>query len=542
MDGLADMLRSQGFDPGSLPEDDYDEFGNDSFRGDKTDAATSPPAASSFLRGLKKDGLAQRMFQEKKLPRESYVEIHDLVAKAELNGLVGQIRGFVKDKERYAVDVDPNSAANVAVLEEHKATAGATSTATGSSSSSNASSATTAESTSAAAPPLSFSSTSRFLLQRKNLVPIEMDLERWTRKKLRKRDHVDESKNKNAATSGPGAPPGVHQEDDDESETSESEADSDGSLCASKIPTHERRKERRRARNVKKYPFMANMQVHGVPKDHEENPAYKYPKTGSRPVLVIAGVGHVDKDDGSNFTLNSILHKESAKWKQWGCRFLSFKQGNSHAASEKIQEAIQSGQYGSILIGDLSASGDYASLQRFVDHLGPALGSFVRELGGSVAFTTSTGDVIMSEVFPKLWPEIGWKMSAYYRATHCAVQRNRNNVARIFPGAEDWKFSVKGNMLEDVPENEMYFATSQEMKMFRYLSDDYDAERDPDEHRRNAIVAVKQFPLVSEKNRTGCGGKVAYFGDINGQAETAHLVVKFLETHAIATEEMGYRI
>ncbi|CAD7926489.1 unnamed protein product [Amoebophrya sp. A120] len=464
-----------------------------------------------------------------KLTKDTYVEIHNLTGRPELNGLVGQIRGYVKEKDRYAVEIDPTSSANGAVLMQRRV---AQTYAIGAALDAGTLK-TPADVAPLDAPPISFSSTSRFSLQRKNLAEIDIPLEKWTKKATRKwkkqvmknstsRKMQGKTYDKRFYSNYLDPDDDESQSSDQEDETSESGDASDGSLAEAKVRDYPAARRRNGFYNT----------CEGEPGVLKTNPAYKYPKTGTRPVLVLAGFGQCDDVDGSNFMVNVILSQFEEKWKEWGCRFLSFKHGKSGKAARKIVDAIESGEYKSIVIGDLSSYYDDV-FDKFNECLGPSLRTFVLEFGGSVAFVSHTGDSMLRDVLLEIYPEIGWRKSCYYRATHCAVQRNRENVKRLFPGAEDDKFSVKGNMLGNVPDNEIYFATSQDLKLFR--GDDYDASKDKDANRQHAIVAVKQFPVVAGNNKTACGGKVAYFGDINGEADQGDLVVRFLDTQAIAT-------
>ena len=48
----------------------------------------------------------------------------------------------------------------------------------------------------------------------------------------------------------------------------------------------------------------------------------------------------------------------------------------------------------------------------------------MKEVGGNVAFCSSSGDEMINLALRPIFPEIKWKFDSYYRATHCAVQRN----------------------------------------------------------------------------------------------------------------------
>ena len=74
-------------------------------------------------------------------------------------------------------------------------------------------------------------------------------------------------------------------------------------------------------------------------------------------------------------------------------------------------------------------------------------------------------------------------------------------------------------MPRSVPRPERFFDTSQEMKLFRYMQDDYDPTEDADEDRVNTICAVKEFDSK---------GKLMYISDVNG--ETGRLVQLFLQS------------
>ncbi len=72
--------------------------------------------------------------------------------------------------------------------------------------------------------------------------------------------------------------------------------------------------------------------------------------------------------------------------------------------------------------------------------------------------------------------------------------------------------------------------------MFTYLNEDCDPDSDIDENRHETVVAVKQFFKNEEHNKTGHGGKVQYFQDVNGEEAIAELIVKFLETEGNESE------
>ena len=95
----------------------------------------------------------------------------------------------------------------------------------------------------------------------------------------------------------------------------------------------------------------------------------------------------------------------------------------------------------------------------------PAQELFICSLRWSYYFSRITNSP--SEVWPT---EIEWFFMGCYRATHAAFQGNRANINKLFPKYGNAKFSVKAAMLADVPVKERYFATSQEMKLFRYRS------------------------------------------------------------------------
>ena len=340
----------------------------------------------------------------------------------------------------------------------------------------------------------------------------------------------------------------VASEDED---AEDCETSDDGSLDEGKRDKYERRRKERMASS----PF-ANSNIQVVGREEAlglslENPVYKYPKTGIRPVLIVGGLGLADDDDGGGFLLRAFLRESPEKWMEWGVRFLNFHHGRSLNAAAKIKDALSSGSYRTMVFGDISCAFD-----KFNSLLANAVKWFVEDFGGSVAFVSSEGGCLVSEVLLKMFPCLAWRPGDYYRATHAGVQANGINLERIFPGAADWKYSVKTVMLDNVPIEERYFATSQEARLFRQMNNDYDPEKDLDENRTATAVAVKQFPKrsggqisqlesqssippesISSYLQTGHGGKIAYFGDVNGEFETARLIVKFLDSEGASTAQ-----
>lgn len=141
------------------------------------------------------------------------------------------------------------------------------------------------------------------------------------------------------------------------------------------------------------------------------------------------------------------------------------------------------------------------SFDEALRYIAGPLKTFVRTHKGTVLFPTTEGGNWCAKFLEPVFSDVvEWKCSTYFRATHAAVQRNAENVAKFFPGMQSAKFSVKGCMLENVPTRETFFATSQDCKLFRAWFDDYKAEEDQDEARTSAIVAVKSGGALGGTN------------------------------------------
>ena len=212
---------------------------------------------------------------------------------------------------------------------------------------------------------------------------------------------------------------------------------------------------------------------------HMQNPAYRYPKTGKRPVLVISGLGMACEDDGSGFLSRVFLSQYPEKLNDWGVRFLNFQQGKSRKATAKNKHALQSGVYTTVVIDDLHLACD-----NFGVLLGSALKRFVMDFGGAVAFVSSDGRRLVNQVLRTMFPVLTWRATRQDHVAHTAVDVNRVNVARIFTGTLERTHHVTSTLLEDVLAVERYFAS--------YPSSDVsDSESDWDESRIATAVAMK---------------------------------------------------
>eukprot|EP00392_Amoebophrya_sp_AT5.2_P007872 g7891.t1 len=451
-------------------------------------------------------GLAgKNLFRAERLPRNSIVRIHGLQAKPEFNGLLGTIVSYDKEKERYGVRIDINEQApggSCAATARDEGTAGsgagtitAENVVEGAAGGKHRVQQPPVGSLNAVLAAAGATSSKRGLLRGRGggAMSTKKHVDDYTTEQLNNISDADWSS--------------ILEDTSDEGMES-----SDGELKAEKKVRNARRQEKVDKKRAKRYgpkgnKYGLNMQFHGMPENN--NPALEYPfetqeqgmpisVTAQNPVLIIGGVGHVDYDDGSNFTSQALLRSSTNWWKRNGCRFISFKHGESKRAARNIAAALESGKFKHVVLGDFSALHG-KTLPEFVNGVvGPALAAFVKDFGGNVVTQSSRPDELLdSEFFSKLFPEITWKMSSYYRATHAACTAvNKPNIDRIFNSSQgtisfkplDWKkftFSVKACMLDGltVPPEERYFGTSQDMKLFRYLSDDYNPAEDKEPHR-----------------------------------------------------------
>ena len=500
----------------SIPDDDDADL--PTIQNIRPPTKAQAPAEEEFLSGFSK----KNIFKQKPLKAGQYVVISNLKSKPELNGLVGKTGKSVKDASgnvRYGVSIDFQSELtreiagslscmgsfedrqrrDAQVTEDlHNMSvgqyAGTGKSATTFTSSAPQPDGTMKTETTGGFPPLTVA---EFSLKRDNLEMVNEDNDPEVYRKKVKLDALGF---------------------DEDAEIAK-DAASDGELDAAKVERNKQIAERQRAENLKKNPWMAGIQ--GGKTEPEKNPALDYPRTGTRPVLVVGGFGNCDELDGSSFTARALLNQNPELWRQWGCRFISFKNGNSQKAANNIGAALQSGQYQCCVLAD---PGEGKAVPKLAQRLGSVLKDYIENHAGTLAAWSAGGDVFTKQFLNKTWSrtELDWTMDSYYRATHAPFRKNRENIVKFFGESfakKDWAFSVKGNMLT-VPESDRYFATSQAVKMFRNLEDDYEASKDKDADRTSAIVAVKQFEG---------GGKLAYFGDINGEFATAMLIMAFLE-------------
>lgn len=261
---------------------------------------------------------------------------------------------------------------------------------------------------------------------------------------------------------------------DEDAEMAEAAA-SDGELTEAKAEKHQQECARR---------YIGN-------NDSEKyrNPALNFlpnaTASDENPILMVGGFGNCDKPDGSNSTADALFREGKEQFEQWRCRFLSFKDGNSAKASDNIANALRSGQYRCCVLAD---PGCDRAMPKLVKRLGPALKTFVEKNGGIVVAWSAGGDVFCREFLNKVWTrkELDWTWCGYGRADHDLVKNA--NAERLFGEECNW-LSVKAHVLR-VPESERCFASSEQ---------GWDAA---------AALAVKEFPG---------GGKLVYFGDINGE-------------------------
>lgn len=242
-------------------------------------------------------------------------------------------------------------------------------------------------------------------------------------------------------------------------------------------------------------------------------------------VLIIEGMGSVGED--VNFISDSILqHWDWCPSMRLGIPRspdapppptrhvrVSFAHGERVNARDACQRAIASKRFHAIVIADLTTN--HAA---FEEHLGPGLLDFV-ELGGVVVFQSSEG----TELPPTLQRLFGteWEASGYYRTNWEPVVETLKVRVTLCARA----FSAKACSLRNVPYGERRFGTS---PTSRTQSAAPGLAHRPVGQRQEPVSVMSgaetdDFDVCIAVHSVG-RGFVAYFGDVNGEPETATLI------------------
>ena len=174
---------------------------------------------------------------------------------------------------------------------------------------------------------------------------------------------------------------------------------------------------------------------------------------------------------------------------------------------------LLSGRYKVVVVCDLS---NHPKAHNWLMRdLGTDLQSFVKN-GGCVAFPTSEG-FLLQETLQKLFGTT-WVKSDYYRTTWGAC--GTSSTLANFPGINPLlKFSAKCATLRNVSSEERVFGVTESSTYESMLSTSLFGDKTPAPTSNNFDVSV----AVHNYGK----GRIAYFGDVNGEKETAELVAAF---------------
>jgi hypothetical protein len=183
---------------------------------------------------------------------------------------------------------------------------------------------------------------------------------------------------------------------------------------------------------------------------------------------------------------------------------------------------IESGKYHAIVVVDYSNGGD---TDQFDGCLGDHLQKFVAA-GGIVAFPSSESMLVSS--LQQLF-DVEWKRSSYYRTNWSPCEENMDKINASFGNGDLSRriikpYSAKGNTLKSVPIHERCFGVGEDSKTQSLVSfmSNKDVSKGSDDDDYDIIVAMHEYGK----------GAIAYFGDVNGEAETLWLVAAFIESRA----------
>mmetsp|Transcript_5103 Transcript_5103/g.5799 ORF Transcript_5103/g.5799 Transcript_5103/m.5799 type:complete len:397 (+) Transcript_5103:132-1322(+) len=182
---------------------------------------------------------------------------------------------------------------------------------------------------------------------------------------------------------------------------------------------------------------------------------------------------------------------------------------------------IESGKYHAIIVVDFSNDEDK---ENFEGYLGDHLQKFAAA-GGVIAFPSSESILVSS--LKQLF-DVKWERSSYYRTNWSPCEENMEKINYSFGNGNFARriikpYSAKGNTLKSVPTHERCFGVGNDSKTWSPVptmsgrdvskgsNDDYDI-----------IVAMHEYGK----------GIIAYFGDVNAEAETLWLVAAFIESRS----------
>jgi len=190
--------------------------------------------------------------------------------------------------------------------------------------------------------------------------------------------------------------------------------------------------------------------------------------------------------------------------------------------TERCIQEIESGKYHAIVLVDYSNDDWFDSCER---DLGTHLTTFV-ENGGVIAFPTSES-LCVPRTLKNLFG-VQWQQAGYYRTDWHVCAENELRVQYSFGNGNYGRrilkpYSCKGCTLRGVPPHERCFGVVEDSKtqslvphmtaqdVGKKTNEDYDV-----------IVAMHEFGK----------GVIAYFGDVNAEDATLHLVSAFIESRA----------
>jgi hypothetical protein len=127
------------------------------------------------------------------------------------------------------------------------------------------------------------------------------------------------------------------------------------------------------------------------------------------------------------------------------------------------------------------------------------------------------------------WFDVEWKRSSYYRTNWSPCEENMDKINSSFGNGDLARriikpYSAKGNTLKSVPIHERCFGVGEDSKTQSPVSfmSNKDVSKGSDDDDYDIIVAMHEYGK----------GAIAYFGDVNGEAETLWLVAAFIESRA----------
>jgi hypothetical protein len=125
--------------------------------------------------------------------------------------------------------------------------------------------------------------------------------------------------------------------------------------------------------------------------------------------------------------------------------------------------------------------------------------------------------------------DVEWKRSSYYRTNWSPCEENMDKINASFGNGDLSRriikpYSAKGNTLKSVPIHERCFGVGEDSKTQSLVSfmSNKDVSKGSDDDDYDIIVAMHEYGK----------GAIAYFGDVNGEAETLWLVAAFIQSRA----------